>query len=185
MKTVRGLHDEISEELSKIGNDLDALAGRVECVANHRAFLRELRSRVSILSNLLSAEIPAADESSRTIFSVEIRRAISEINEMLEAAESVDAILLQLKDLLGFPKYFLEQSRIKGKTLKPLTPLTKREKEVLSLLPRGLTAKSMASELFLTEATIKSHLATIYRKFEVKNRSQAIAIGVENKLLTF
>ena len=182
MKTVRGLHDEISEELSKIGNDLDALAGRVESVANHRAFLRELRSRVSILSNLLSAEIPAADESSRTIFSVEIRRAISEINEMLEAAESVDAILLQLKDLLGFPKYFLEQSRVKGKTL---TPLTKREKEVLSLLPRGLTAKSMASELFLTEATIKSHLATIYRKFEVQNRSQAIAIGVENKLLTF
>ena len=182
MKTVRGLHDEISEELSKIGNDLDALAGRVECVANHRAFLRELRSRVSILSNLLSAEIPSADESSRTIFSVEIRRAISEINEMLEGRDSTDAILLQLKDLLGFPKYFLEQSRVKGKTL---TPLTKREKEVLSLLPRGLTAKSMASELFLTEATIKSHLATIYRKFEVKNRSQAIAIGVENKLLTF
>ena len=182
MKTVRGLHDEISEELSNIGNDLDALAGRVECVANHRAFLRELRSRVSILSNLLSAEIPSADESSRTIFSVEIRRAISEINEMLEARDSTDAILLQLKDLLGFPKYFLEQSRVKGKTL---TPLTKREKEVLSLLPRGLTAKSMASELFLTEATIKSHLATIYRKFEVQNRSQAIAIGVENKLLTF
>ena len=182
MKTVRGLHDEISEELSNIGNDLDSLAGRVECAADHRAFLRELRSKVSILSNLLSAEIPTADESSRTIFSIEIRRAISEINEMLEARDSTDGILLQLKELLGFPKYFLEQSRVKGKTL---TPLTKREKEVLSLLPRGLTAKSMASELFLTEATIKSHLATIYRKFEVQNRSQAIAIGVENKLLTF
>ena len=182
MKTVRGLHDEISEELSNIGNDLDSLAGRVECATDPRAFLRELRSKVSILSNLLSAEIPAADESSRTIFSIEIRRAISEINEMLEARDSTDGILLQLKDLLGFPKYFLEQSRVKGKTL---TPLTKREKEVLSLLPRGLTAKSMASELFLTEATIKSHLATIYRKFEVQNRSQAIAIGVENKLLTF
>jgi DNA-binding NarL/FixJ family response regulator len=101
---------------------------------------------------------------------------------MLEARDSTDGILQQLKELLGFPKYFLEQSRVKGKTL---TPLTKREKEVLSLLPRGLTAKSMASELFLTEATIKSHLATIYRKFEVQNRSQAIAIGVENKLLTF
>ena len=182
MKTVRGLHDEISEELSNIGNDLDALAGRVDCADDRRAFLRQIRSKVSILSNLLSAEIPAADESSRTIFSIEIRRAISEINEMLEARDSTDGILLQLKELLGFPKYFLEQSRVKGKTL---TPLTKREKEVLSLLPRGLTAKSMASELFLTEATIKSHLATIYRKFEVQNRSQAIAIGVENKLLTF
>lgn len=182
MRTARGLHDEISEELSKIGNSLDALAGRVDCTSEHREFLRRTRSKLSNLSDLLSAEIPAADEISRTIFSIEIRREISEINQMLEVEDSVEEILLQLRDLLGFPKYFLEQSKEKQKTL---TPLTKREKEVLSLLPRGLTAKAMASELFLTEATIKSHLATIYRKFEAQNRSQAIAIGVENKLLTF
>jgi DNA-binding NarL/FixJ family response regulator len=101
---------------------------------------------------------------------------------MLESEDSPEEILLQLKELLGFPKHFLEQS--KG-NLRTLVPLTKREKEVLLLLPRGLTAKAMASELFLTEATIKTHLATIYRKFEVRNRSQAIAIGIENRLLTF
>jgi DNA-binding CsgD family transcriptional regulator len=39
--------------------------------------------------------------------------------------------------------------------------------------------------LFLTEATIKSHLAAIFRKFEVVNRTQAIAIAVESKILTF
>ena len=182
MKTVRGLHDEISKDLSDIGNDLDALAGRVDCQTDHRSFLRQLRSRVSLLSDLLSAEIPAADVTSRTIFSMEIRREISEVNQMLEAQNSSEDVLLQLKELLGFPKYFLEQG--KGK-LRTLAPLTKREKEVLLLLPRGLTAKAMASELFLTEATIKTHLATIYRKLEVQNRSQAIAIGVENKLLTF
>jgi ATP/maltotriose-dependent transcriptional regulator MalT len=182
VKTVRGLHDEISKDLSDIGNHLDALVGRVDCQAEHRAFLRKLRSRVTNLSDLLSAEIPAADVTSRTIFSMEIRREISEVNQMLEAQKPLEDVLLQLKELLGFPKYFLEQS--KGK-LRTLVPLTKREKEVLALLPRGLTAKAMASELFLTEATIKTHLATIYRKFEVQNRSQAIAIGVENKLLTF
>jgi ATP/maltotriose-dependent transcriptional regulator MalT len=182
VKTVRGLHDEISKDLSDIGNHLDALVGRVDCQAEHRAFLRKLRSRLTNLSDLLSAEIPAADVTSRTIFSMEIRREISEVNQMLEAQKPLEDVLLQLKELLGFPKYFLEQS--KGK-LRTLVPLTKREKEVLALLPRGLTAKAMASELFLTEATIKTHLATIYRKFEVQNRSQAIAIGVENKLLTF
>jgi ATP/maltotriose-dependent transcriptional regulator MalT len=182
VKTVRGLHDEISKDLSDIGNHLDALVGRVDCQAEHRAFLRKLRSRVTNLSDLLSAEIPAADVTSRTIFTMEIRREISEVNQMLEAQKPLEDVLLQLKELLGFPKYFLEQS--KGK-LRTLVPLTKREKEVLALLPRGLTAKAMASELFLTEATIKTHLATIYRKFEVQNRSQAIAIGVENKLLTF
>jgi ATP/maltotriose-dependent transcriptional regulator MalT len=182
VKTVRGLHDEISKDLSDIGNHLDALVGRVDCQAEHRAFLRKLRSRVTNLSDLLSAEIPAADVTSRTIFTMEIRREISEVNQMLEAQKPLEDVLLQLKELLSFPKYFLEQS--KGK-LRTLVPLTKREKEVLALLPRGLTAKAMASELFLTEATIKTHLATIYRKFEVQNRSQAIAIGVENKLLTF
>jgi ATP/maltotriose-dependent transcriptional regulator MalT len=182
VKTARGLHDEISKDLSDIGNGLDSLAGSIECSADHRAFLRHLRSKVSILSELLNAEIPAANETTRTVFSIDIRREISEINQMLESEDSAAEILLQLKDLLGFPKYFLEQN--KG-NLRTLTPLTKREKEVLLLLPRGLTAKAMASELFLTEATVKTHLSTIYRKFEVGNRTQAIAIGIENKLLTF
>jgi len=182
VKTARGLHDEISKDLSDIGNGLDALAGRVDCNPDYRAFLRQLRSKISILSELLNAEIPAVDVISRTIFSMDIRREISEINQMLASEDSPEEILLQLRDLLGFPKHFLEQS--KG-NLPTLAPLTKREKEVLLLLPRGLTAKAMASELFLTEATIKTHLATIYRKFEVGNRTQAIAVGIENKLLTF
>lgn len=182
MKTARGLHDEISKDLSDIGNDLDALAGRVDCTSEHRAFLRQLRSSVSTLSDLLNAEIPAVDVTSRTVFSVEIRREISEINQILDSENSSEEILIQLKDLLSFPRHFLALSRGKPPTL---IPLTKREKEVLLLLPRGLTAKAMASELFLTEATIKTHLATIYRKFEVGNRTQAIAIGIENKLLTF
>ena len=134
MKTARGLHDDISKDLSDIGNSLDSLAGSIECSADHRAFLRHLRSKVSILSELLSAEIPAVDVTSRTIFSVDIRRGISEINQMLEIEDSSAEILLQLKELLGFPKHFLEQS--KG-NLRTLTPLTKREKEVLLLLPRG------------------------------------------------
>lgn len=182
MKTARGLHDEISKDLNDIGNGLDSLAGRVECNAHHRSFLRQLRSKISILSELLNGEIPAVDVISRTIFSMDIRREISEINQMLKSEDSPEEILLQLRDLLGFPQHFLEQS--KG-NLSTLAPLTKREREVLLLLPRGLTAKAMASELFLTEATIKTHLATIYRKFEVGNRTQAIAVGIENKLLTF
>ena len=43
----------------------------------------------------------------------------------------------------------------------------------------------MASELFLTEATIKSHISAIYRKFDVVNRTQAIAVALDNKLLAF
>lgn len=182
MKTARGLHDEISEELFEIGNKLDSLAGLIDCSPSDRSNLRVIRGKVSVLCELLSADIPAADEVSRTIFSIEIRQSISEINELLETSKIQGETLEELRELLGFPKHFLSQSK---QTIRTTEPLTKREKEVLMLLPRGLTAKAMASELFLTEATIKSHLAAIFRKFEVVNRTQAIAIAVENKILTF
>ena len=182
MKTARGLHDEISEDLFEIGNQLDSLAGLVECSPADRSHLRIIRGKVSILCELLSADIPAADEVSRTIFSIEIRQAISEINGLLEVSKIQGETIDELRELLGFPKHFLSQSK---KTIRATEALTKREKEVLLLLPRGLTAKAMASELFLTEATIKSHLAAIFRKFEVVNRTQAIAIAVESKILTF
>jgi len=182
VRTARDLHDEISENLFAIGTQLDTLAGLDGCSVELRTLIRSIRNKVSQLCDLLTGDIPAVDEASRTIFSIEIRRAISEINGLLDNLELVDETLIELRTLLDFPKYFLAESR-KSHVL--LQPLTKREKEVLLLLPRGITAKAMASELFLTEATIKSHLASIYRKFEVVNRTQAIAIAIENKILAF
>lgn len=62
--------------------------------------------------------------------------------------------------------------------------LTPRELEVLSLLPSGATANAIGAVLFLTEATIKTHLANLYRKLGAANRAQAVSIGIENKLIT-
>ncbi|CAB4537766.1 unannotated protein [freshwater metagenome] len=182
MKTARALHDEISKELSEIGNKLDSAAGRTAVSPEFRSVLRTLRSHVSSLCDLLNGEIPFDDEASKVIFSIEIRREISAINIALAGIDESDELLGELRELLNFPKYFLDEGK---KVSKLITPLTRREKEVLALLPRGITAKAMASELFLTEATIKSHLASIYQKFEVVNRTQAIAIAIEYKYLSF
>ncbi|MGI9194903.1 MAG: response regulator transcription factor, partial [Candidatus Nanopelagicus sp.] len=38
--------------------------------------------------------------------------------------------------------------------------------------------------LFLTEATVKTHLANIYRKLSAKNRAQAVSTAIENKLIS-
>lgn len=62
--------------------------------------------------------------------------------------------------------------------------LTPRELEVLSLLPSGATANAIGAVLFLTEATIKTHLANLYRKLGAANRAQAVSIGIENRLIT-
>jgi hypothetical protein len=52
--------------------------------------------------------------------------------------------------------------------------LTVRELQVLKKLSDGLSATDIGLELFITQATVKTHLAAIYRKLDSKNRIQAI-----------
>ena len=61
--------------------------------------------------------------------------------------------------------------------------LTQRELDVIQILQTGWSAKEMGSHLFLSEATIKSHLAAIYRKLSVRNRTQAIVVALANRLI--
>ncbi len=61
--------------------------------------------------------------------------------------------------------------------------LTQRELDLIQILQRGWSAKEMGSHLFLSEATVKTHLAAIYRKLEVKNRTQAIVVAIANQLI--
>lgn len=52
--------------------------------------------------------------------------------------------------------------------------LTDREKEVVLLLEQGLTSKNIGARLFISEATVKTHLKNIYQKFEVNSRTQLL-----------
>jgi DNA-binding NarL/FixJ family response regulator len=65
----------------------------------------------------------------------------------------------------------------------PKEILTPREQEVLRCLSTGITNKEIAGELYISEKTVKSHLNSIFRKFNVTKRLQAILYAV-NKGLT-
>jgi DNA-binding NarL/FixJ family response regulator len=52
--------------------------------------------------------------------------------------------------------------------------LTPRELEVLRLAGQGLTVREVSARLFVSDATTRTHLAGIYRKLRVSNRSQAV-----------
>jgi DNA-binding NarL/FixJ family response regulator len=67
--------------------------------------------------------------------------------------------------------------RRRGRAVRP--PLTHREKETLALVARGLTNRQIASALFLTESTVKSHLASIFAKLGVSSRSEATALVLD------
>ncbi len=51
--------------------------------------------------------------------------------------------------------------------------LSERELEVLALLARGLSNRQIANELYLSVETVKTHARTLFRKLDVKNRTQA------------
>jgi len=91
--------------------------------------------------------------------------------------------LIQVLVAVSETKTFIKRGEIKAVSKRDFG-LTAREIEVLSLLPTGATALAIAGVLFLTEATVKTHLAAIYRKLNAAIRAQAVSIGIENNLIT-
>ncbi|GAA4913348.1 response regulator [Streptomyces coeruleoprunus] len=62
--------------------------------------------------------------------------------------------------------------------------LTAREHDILGQLSRGLSNREIARALFISEATVKTHLGRIYAKLGVDTRSGAVAVAKEQRLLT-
>ncbi|MGL3807663.1 response regulator [Paeniglutamicibacter sp. R2-26] len=61
--------------------------------------------------------------------------------------------------------------------------ITGREVQVLDLLARGLGNKEIARELFVSEGTVKSHLAHVYTKLGVDTRAGAVAAAIERRII--
>lgn len=65
----------------------------------------------------------------------------------------------------------------------PRPALSAREHEILAQLARGLGNREIARALFISEATVKTHLGRIYGKLGVETRSGAVAVAKERRLL--
>ncbi|MFF4541690.1 response regulator [Streptomyces aureus] len=65
----------------------------------------------------------------------------------------------------------------------PADSLSAREREVLVLVARGTSNREIARELFISEATVKTHLTHVYGKLGVKDRAAAVATAYERGIL--
>ncbi|RHW40286.1 DNA-binding response regulator [Neobacillus notoginsengisoli] len=61
--------------------------------------------------------------------------------------------------------------------------LTEREREVLLCLVQGMNNKEIAQELFISDKTVKIHVSKIFKKLDVKSRSQVVIYAVQNQLV--
>jgi two-component system NarL family response regulator len=66
-----------------------------------------------------------------------------------------------------------------GRTRRTEYNLTQREHDILALLSEGRSNRSIAQNLYLSEKTVKAHLAAIFRKLGVTNRTQAAMMAVQ------
>jgi DNA-binding NarL/FixJ family response regulator len=74
-------------------------------------------------------------------------------------------------------------SRLVSEVTDPGRTLSPREIEVLRLLAQGLGNRAIAAGLFLTEATVKTHLVRIYRKLDADNRAGAVSEAVRRGIV--
>lgn len=60
------------------------------------------------------------------------------------------------------------------------TELSRRENQVMEYVVMGMTNKSIARKLYLTERTVKFHCSNIYRKLKIKNRASLVSLVTDN-----
>ncbi len=79
-------------------------------------------------------------------------------------------------------EYYFKPKRqlITHSTSTDATMLTIREREVLTRISAGLSNKEIASNLNISENTVKTYVYKIYKKINVPNRFQAILWGLKN-----
>lgn len=79
---------------------------------------------------------------------------------------------------------FAELSKRSAEAVRvPVPRLTERELEVLRLVARGMANKDIATQLFISENTVKNHVRNILEKLQLHSRMEAVVYAVREKIL--
>lgn len=164
--------------------------------------LRDLQPDVAIVNasrlddEALEELFAFADEGGRLLFLSDeegsgsyaaITRGITGvITRMCTPRELCDTIAAVARDQPSFAPaaqhQIVAEMRLRNPSIKP--HLSPRKREVLQLVANGLKDREIAERLVVSEATVKSHLRTIYRTLEVNGRTQASLVGLRHGLIS-
>ena len=119
------------------------------------------------------------------IYEVSKAGAEGYIQKDIDAEDLKEAIQRVVNGEKVFPSQVeqkVEESRAQAES--DLQELSNREQEVLELLAQGMSNKSIAEELFISEKTVKNHVSSILRKLSVNDRTQAVIVSLKNGLVS-
>ncbi|WP_217170857.1 response regulator transcription factor [Streptomyces sp. AC512_CC834] len=106
-------------------------------------------------------------------------------NRLLEAIRVVHAGEALLSP--SITRRLIEDYATRAAPIRPratvLAGLTPREREILLLVARGLSNPEIATQLVVTEATVKSHIGSMFAKLQLRDRAQAVVFAYENGIV--
>ncbi len=105
--------------------------------------------------------------------------------KLIEAVRTVAAgdALLAPSIMRRLIEAHLSRQAPDAETSARIDALTNREREVLTLIARGFSNQEIASALFLSETTVKSHINRIMSKAALRDRAQAVILAYESGLV--
>ena len=108
------------------------------------------------------------------------------LEELLSAIRTVAAgeALLAPSVTRRLIAHFAEEVRVPRRTPRGLDELTEREREVLSLVARGLSNAELAETLHVSLPTVKTHVSRILTKLGARDRTQLVVLAYESGLVT-
>jgi DNA-binding NarL/FixJ family response regulator len=124
-------------------------------------------------------------ERALTLFALaELRAAIGDRPAVLALLDKVRAICEPLSARPALARADALVAAVAATPVSAVYPagLTAREVEVLRLVARGLTDAQVAERLFVSPATVKTHLRSVYGKLDVPSRTAAARFATENGL---
>lgn len=123
----------------------------------------------------------SASEEPAVVTQVKSHGAFGFIPKSSDMRELIHALHQVLEGEPFFPESLLSQSAECISLTEKVATLTPQQYKVLGMLSDGMLNKQIAYELNVSEATIKAHMTAIFRKLEVKNRTQAVILLNELK----